>query len=67
MQHATIACERTLDLVWVEAAHLEKVGENGDINVSEEEYASAWEKMKSADGVIVPGGFGNRWVCCLMH
>ena len=26
------------------------------------EYEVAWEKVKSADGVIVPGGFGNRYV-----
>jgi len=60
LKHASIACERSLDLVWVEATHLEKAGENGEQNVSEEEYDAAWGKLKSADGVIVPGGFGNR-------
>lgn len=59
-QHASIACERSLELTWVEATHLEKIGKNGDQDISEEEYNSAWDKMKSADGVIVPGGFGNR-------
>jgi len=60
LKHATIACERSLDLVWVEATHLEKIGKNGDQDVSVEQYEAAWEKMKSSDGVLVPGGFGNR-------
>mmetsp|Transcript_26810 Transcript_26810/g.30693 ORF Transcript_26810/g.30693 Transcript_26810/m.30693 type:complete len:574 (+) Transcript_26810:68-1789(+) len=60
LKHAAIACEQTLDLIWVEAGHLEKVNDDGEEKVSSEEYASAWEKVKSADGIIVPGGFGNR-------
>jgi len=63
VKHAAIACERDLDLIWVEAATLEKktgteaVDENLE---SADDYETAWAKLKSADGVIVPGGFGNR-------
>jgi len=53
LKHASIACEKKLELVWIEAAMLEDK-ENAD------EYESAWSKLKSADGIIVPGGFGNR-------
>mmetsp|Transcript_27435 Transcript_27435/g.32442 ORF Transcript_27435/g.32442 Transcript_27435/m.32442 type:complete len:573 (+) Transcript_27435:85-1803(+) len=60
LKHASIACERSLELTWVEATHLEKIGKNGEQDVSEEEYNAAWDKMKSANGVIVPGGFGSR-------
>lgn len=60
LKHASIACERSLDLVWVEATHLENVKENGEQNISPEQYEAAWAKMKSSDGVLVPGGFGNR-------
>lgn len=60
LKHATIACERKLDLVWVEAGHLEKVGENGEDMTQTEEYVKAWEELKSSDGIVVPGGFGNR-------
>lgn len=52
LKHASIACERKLDLVWVEASQLE--------SEDNEHYATNWEKMKSADGVLVPGGFGTR-------
>mmetsp|Transcript_4642 Transcript_4642/g.11808 ORF Transcript_4642/g.11808 Transcript_4642/m.11808 type:complete len:556 (+) Transcript_4642:136-1803(+) len=48
LRHAAIACEHKLDLQWVEATDLEN-------NVEE-----AWDKVKSAQGIIVPGGFGNR-------
>ena len=54
LKHASIACEKKLDLVWVEASQLE--------NEENEEYESNWEKIKTADGVIVPGGFGTRCV-----
>mmetsp|Transcript_4643 Transcript_4643/g.11816 ORF Transcript_4643/g.11816 Transcript_4643/m.11816 type:complete len:556 (+) Transcript_4643:101-1768(+) len=48
LRHAAIACQHKLDLQWVEATDLEN-------NVEE-----AWDKVKSAQGIIVPGGFGNR-------
>lgn len=59
LKHASMAVERKLDLIWVEAAHLEKDFENAEMG-GEKEYAEAWAKMKSADGVVVPGGFGTR-------
>ena len=58
-QHASMAVERKLDLIWVEAAHLENDFENEEMG-GETEYEEAWSKMKSADGVVVPGGFGTR-------
>lgn len=61
LKHGSIACGRDLDLIWVEAAHLEKNDKNGEEKVDcEEEYKAAWDKVKSADGIVVPGGFGNR-------
>lgn len=58
-KHASMAVERQLDLIWVEAAHLENDFENEEMG-GEKEYDEAWRKMKSADGVVVPGGFGTR-------
>jgi len=49
LKHASLECERELDLVWVEATQLE------DTNNIE-----AWDILQKADGVIVPGGFGDR-------
>ncbi len=46
-----IACfhnETNLDLTWVSAEKLEEKDEE------------TWEKLKSADGILVPGGFGIR-------
>jgi CTP synthase len=46
-----IACyhqDRELELVWIDA---EKLEENDE---------KTWEELKSADGIVVPGGFGIR-------
>jgi CTP synthase len=48
LRHAAIACQHQLDLQWVEATDLEEQNEE------------AWNKVKQAQGIIVPGGFGNR-------
>jgi CTP synthase len=48
LRHAAIACQHKLDLQWVEATDLEN-------NVQE-----AWDKVRNCQGIIVPGGFGNR-------
>ena len=54
-----MAVERQLDLIWVEVAHLENNFENEEMGGAKE-YEEAWNKMKNADGVVVPGGFGTR-------
>lgn len=46
-----IACyhqDRSLDLIWIDS---EKLEENDE---------KTWKKLKKADGIIVPGGFGIR-------
>lgn len=60
LKHAAIACSVRLDLQWVEATQLEKFDENGNDKTESEQYVEAWNKVKQANGVIVPGGFGNR-------
>lgn len=55
-----MAVERKLDLIWVEAAHLENNNFDNEEMGGEKEYNEAWTKLKSADGVVVPGGFGTR-------
>ncbi len=39
---------RELEVLWIDSEQLEEKNEN------------AWEMLKSADGVLVPGGFGTR-------
>ena len=60
LKHAAIACSTRLDLQWVEATQLENVDELGHDKTDSQEYIEAWKKVKEADGVIVPGGFGSR-------
>lgn len=56
LQHAAMAVDRKLVIDWIEASHLESDWKN------EEEKASAWSMLKMANGVLVPGGFGDRGV-----
>ena len=55
-----MACRHRLELICVEHTHLEKLDESGESKVDTEEYQQAWQKVKSAHGMVVPGGFGNR-------
>lgn len=55
LQHACIACSRKLVVDWVAATDLENPE-------SKEVYEQAWATLKGADGVLVPGGFGDRGV-----
>eukprot|EP00898_Chlorokybus_atmophyticus_P007487 jgi/Chlat1/773/Chrsp104S01244 len=58
LQHACNKASRKLVLIWVVASDLE---ENCKTE-SPEAYEAAWESLKSADGVLVPGGFGQRGI-----
>ena len=48
LQHASYAVNRTLVIDWIEASNLE------------DESHDDWSTLKAADGVLVPGGFGDR-------
>jgi CTP synthase len=65
LKHASIECRHLLDIVWVEATSLEKMDEDGNDKSHTVEYKEAWSNVEHADGVIVPGGFGNRCVVIL--
>ncbi len=56
--HATVACNRRLNLLWVEASDLEPESKN----TNEAQYTAAWDNIRAAQGVLVPGGFGSRGV-----
>ena len=56
LQHAAMAVDRKLVIDWIEASHLESDWDN------EEEKISAWSLLEKANGVLVPGGFGDRGV-----
>lgn len=56
LEHAAMACSRKLNLIWVDAAHLEPATEAA----SPGDYHRAWHEICTAQGILVPGGFGTR-------
>jgi len=58
LQHSSIAVNRKLVIDWIESTDLD----TAMMNNNKTAYDRAWEKLKLADGILVPGGFGNRGV-----
>ncbi|KAI5069537.1 hypothetical protein GOP47_0015838 [Adiantum capillus-veneris] len=56
--HASLAWSKKLCVEWVAATDLE----DSTRNENPEAHAAAWETLKSVDGILVPGGFGDRGV-----
>uniref|UniRef100_A0A803MFM3 CTP synthase n=1 Tax=Chenopodium quinoa TaxID=63459 RepID=A0A803MFM3_CHEQI len=56
--HASVACHHKLLIDWVPASDLEESTKEEN----PESYKVAWNMLKGADGVLVPGGFGDRGV-----
>ncbi|XP_077251028.1 uncharacterized protein LOC143890282 [Tasmannia lanceolata] len=56
--HASVACRRKLIVEWVPATNLEDTTAKETPDV----YKAAWNLLKGANGVLVPGGFGDRGV-----
>ena len=50
LQHASYAVNRTLVIDWIEASNLENSNHDD------------WNTLKSANGILVPGGFGDRGI-----
>lgn len=58
LQHAAMAVDRKLVIDWIEAGHLEEAWANEQAD----EHQEAWSRLQQADGILVPGGFGDRGV-----
>ncbi|XP_056163472.1 uncharacterized protein LOC115686426 isoform X2 [Syzygium oleosum] len=56
--HASVARHKKLVVDWVPACDLE----SATAKENPEAYKAAWKKLKGANGVLVPGGFGDRGV-----
>ena len=56
LEHASMECGRKLEILWVEASLLEDKAKTR----SPAEHYKAWHDVTSADGILVPGGFGDR-------
>ncbi|RDY03816.1 CTP synthase, partial [Mucuna pruriens] len=56
--HASVACNHKLVVDWVPAENLEDDTAKEDPDA----YKAAWDLLKGANGILVPGGFGDRGV-----
>jgi len=56
LQHASFAVGRELIIDWIEASDLELSVKTESL----EDYQQSWDLLERADGILVPGGFGDR-------
>ncbi|PUZ55824.1 hypothetical protein GQ55_5G242700 [Panicum hallii var. hallii] len=56
--HASVDCRRKLVVDWVASTDLE----DSTAIEAPDAYKAAWDLLKGADGILVPGGFGDRGV-----
>ncbi|KAA6407832.1 MAG: CTP synthase [Lasallia pustulata] len=56
LEHAAVACAGKLNLIWVDASHLEIATSQS----SPADYHKAWHEVCTAQGILVPGGFSHR-------
>ncbi|KAF8945763.1 CTP synthase ura7 [Haplosporangium gracile] len=58
LEHASLNCRKKLIMKWIEASDLEPEARTAN----PVKYHEAWRGLCSAQGILVPGGFGNRGV-----
>ncbi|VBB77084.1 Putative CTP synthase [Podospora comata] len=58
LEHASMHLKRKLNLINVDSEHLEEAMLKKDPS----KYKDAWAVLESVQGIIVPGGFGNRGI-----
>ncbi|QLG71459.1 hypothetical protein HG535_0B05010 [Zygotorulaspora mrakii] len=56
LEHSSMKCRTQLEILWVEASDLEPDSQETD----KTKFHDAWNKVSTADGILVPGGFGIR-------
>ncbi|TVY54780.1 CTP synthase [Lachnellula cervina] len=56
LEHSAMRCGKKLNLVWVDASDLEEEA----MTEKQAEFHKAWHAVCTADGILVPGGFGHR-------
>ncbi|KAI8055888.1 CTP synthase N-terminus-domain-containing protein [Syncephalis plumigaleata] len=56
LDHAGMACDRKINIKWIEASDLEE----DTSTKSPIKFHEAWQGLCSANGILVPGGFGER-------
>jgi len=59
--HGAMDANLKLHVTWIESTHLEPPIEEKDEKASKDHKVS-WNLLKEADGLLIPGGFGERGV-----
>jgi CTP synthase len=57
LSHAAMAADRHLIVKWVDSTMLES-----NISAEQSQAEEAWNALKHCDGILIPGGFGDRGV-----
>lgn len=63
LEHSSMKCRRKLEIMWVESSDLELEAQERE----KTKYHDAWNKISTADGILVPGGFGTRGTEGMIH
>lgn len=63
LEHSSMRCRRKLEIMWVESSDLEPETQETD----KAKFHEAWNKVSTADGILVPGGFGTRGTEGMIH
>jgi CTP synthase len=61
LHHSAVSLGRKLQIEWIDATELQPLKDSAD-EVAKARLAKAEQRLKDADGVFVPGGFGDRGV-----
>eukprot|EP00922_Rhytidocystis_sp_ex-Travisia-forbesii_P016227 GHVS01024133.1.p1 GENE.GHVS01024133.1~~GHVS01024133.1.p1 ORF type:complete len:728 (+),score=49.70 GHVS01024133.1:153-2336(+) len=61
LQHAAIEAGLKLKIVWIESTDLEIETRSRDAQGAAN-FESAWDRLRAADGIVCPGGFGDRGI-----
>ena len=56
LEHASFACGKKLEIVWIVSEHL------SPSHPSSQDNATAWKNVECCNGLLVPGGFGERGI-----
>jgi CTP synthase len=58
LEHSAMRCGKKLNLIWINASDLEEPAKDQ----KPANFHKAWHSICTADGILVPGGFGSRGI-----
>eukprot|EP01101_Sappina_pedata_P006767 TRINITY_DN3459_c0_g1_i1.p1 TRINITY_DN3459_c0_g1~~TRINITY_DN3459_c0_g1_i1.p1 ORF type:complete len:624 (+),score=278.94 TRINITY_DN3459_c0_g1_i1:79-1950(+) len=71
LEHASFKVGRKLQISWIDSSSLQEASKDKEVvsnhdefahNPDQQTYEESWNLLKEADGILVPGGFGDRGV-----